>query len=67
VEILARRRSISPEGEMNVDTLDPKTARAVVACGRMKGAANVISLVADAASGVRNILKMKAGGGGLTI
>ncbi len=52
------------EGEMNVDAaLDPELRERLLPCGRMKGAANVLIFGhADAASGVRNILKMKAGG-----
>ena len=52
------------EGEMNVDAaLDPELRERLLPCGRMKGAANVLIFGhADAASGVRNILKMKGGG-----
>ncbi|QYX56365.1 NADP-dependent malic enzyme [Roseovarius sp. SCSIO 43702] len=52
------------EGEMNVDTaLDPELRARLLPDNRMEGAANVLIFAnADAASGVRNILKMKAGG-----
>jgi len=52
------------EGEMNVDAaLDPALRERLLPDNRMKGAANVLVFGhADAASGVRNILKMKGGG-----
>ncbi|WP_371227231.1 NADP-dependent malic enzyme [Roseovarius sp. 2305UL8-3] len=52
------------EGEMNVDTaLDPELRERLLPGNRMEGAANILIFSnADAASGVRNILKMKAGG-----
>jgi len=52
------------EGEMNVDTaLNPELRARLLPDNRMEGAANVLIFAnADAASGVRNILKMKAGG-----
>ncbi len=52
------------EGEMNLDAaLDPELRERLLPGGRMKGAANVLIFGhADAASGVRNILKMKGGG-----
>jgi malate dehydrogenase (oxaloacetate-decarboxylating)(NADP+) len=52
------------EGEMNIDTaLDADLRARVLPCNRMEGAANVLIFAhADAASGVRNILKMKGGG-----
>ena len=52
------------EGEMNVDAaLDPELRDRLLPGGRMKGVANVLIFGhADAASGVRNILKMRAGG-----
>jgi malate dehydrogenase (oxaloacetate-decarboxylating)(NADP+) len=52
------------EGEMNVDTaLDPELRARILPTNRMEGAANVLVFAhADAASGVRNILKMKGGG-----
>ncbi|MEM6939478.1 MAG: NADP-dependent malic enzyme [Pseudomonadota bacterium] len=52
------------EGEMNVDTaLDPVLRERLLPGNRMEGAANVLVFAhADAASGVRNILKMKGGG-----
>jgi malate dehydrogenase (oxaloacetate-decarboxylating)(NADP+) len=52
------------EGEMNIDTaLDADLRARVLPSNRMEGAANVLIFAhADAASGVRNILKMKGGG-----
>ncbi|TMV12880.1 NADP-dependent malic enzyme [Arenibacterium halophilum] len=52
------------EGEMNVDTaLDAQLRARIFPNSRMEGAANVLVFAhADAASGVRNILKMRAGG-----
>ncbi|MEL7261433.1 MAG: NADP-dependent malic enzyme [Pseudomonadota bacterium] len=52
------------EGEMNVDTaLDPDLRNRLMPGNRMDGPANVLVFAhADAASGVRNILKMKGGG-----
>ena len=52
------------EGEMNIDTaLDPDLRARLLPGNRMEGAANVLVFAhADAASGVRNILKMKGGG-----
>ncbi|WP_299924387.1 NADP-dependent malic enzyme [uncultured Pelagimonas sp.] len=52
------------EGEMNVDAaLDENYREMVLPGNRMKGSANVLIFAhADAASGVRNILKMKADG-----
>jgi len=52
------------EGEMNIDTaLDAELRERLLPCNRMEGAANVLVFAhADAASGVRNILKMKGGG-----
>ena len=52
------------EGEMNIDTaLDPELRARILPSNRMEGAANVLVFAhADAASGVRNILKMKGGG-----
>jgi len=52
------------EGEMNIDTaLDPDLRERLFPGNRMKGPANVLVFAhADAASGVRNILKMKGGG-----
>jgi malate dehydrogenase (oxaloacetate-decarboxylating)(NADP+) len=57
-------RDFSYEGEMNIDAaLDPELRERIFPGNRMKGAANVLIFAhADAASGVRNILKMKAGG-----
>jgi malate dehydrogenase (oxaloacetate-decarboxylating)(NADP+) len=52
------------EGEMNIDAaLDPELRARIFPGNRMEGAANVLIFAhADAASGVRNILKMKADG-----
>ena len=52
------------EGEMNIDTaLDAELRARMLPSNRMEGAANVLIFAhADAASGVRNILKMKGGG-----
>jgi malate dehydrogenase (oxaloacetate-decarboxylating)(NADP+) len=52
------------EGEMNVDTaLDQALRDRVFPASRLTGAANVLIFAStDAAAGVRNILKMKAGG-----
>ncbi len=52
------------EGEMNIDTaLDAELRDRILPGNRMEGAANVLVFAhADAASGVRNILKMKGGG-----
>ena len=57
-------RDFTYEGEMNVDTaLDPELRARIFPRSRMQGAANVLVFAhADAASGVRNILKMRAGG-----
>jgi malate dehydrogenase (oxaloacetate-decarboxylating)(NADP+) len=60
----SRPRDFCYEGEMNIDTaLDPDLRARIFPENRMKGAANVLIFAhADAASGVRNILKMKGGG-----
>ncbi len=52
------------EGEMNVETaLDPELRARIFPATRMEGIANVLVFAhADAASGVRNILKMRADG-----
>jgi malate dehydrogenase (oxaloacetate-decarboxylating)(NADP+) len=57
-------RDFSYEGEMNIDTaLDPELRARIFPANRLKGVANVLIFAhADAASGVRNILKMKGGG-----
>ena len=57
-------RDFCYEGEMNVDAaLDPELRARLLPDNRMEGAANVLIFSnADAASGVRNILKMKGGG-----
>ncbi|GGH32566.1 malate dehydrogenase (oxaloacetate-decarboxylating)(NADP+) [Cribrihabitans marinus] len=65
IELLDRMETDFPyEGEMNVDAaLDPELRERLLPGGRLEGAANVLIFGhADAASGVRNILKMKAGG-----
>ena len=60
----AAPRDFSYEGEMNIDTaLDSELRERLLPGNRMQGAANVLIFAnVDAASGVRNILKMKAGG-----
>jgi malate dehydrogenase (oxaloacetate-decarboxylating)(NADP+) len=52
------------EGEMNVDAaLDPELRERLLPESRLEGAANVLIFAnTDAASGVRNILKMKSRG-----
>ncbi|MGI3168616.1 NADP-dependent malic enzyme [Pseudooceanicola sp. C21-150M6] len=57
-------RDFTYEGEMNIDSaLDPALRERVFPGSRMQGAANVLIFAnPDAASGVRNILKMKGGG-----
>ena len=52
------------EGEMNIDAaLDPQLRSRIFPENRMKGAANVLVFAhADAAGGVRSILKMRGGG-----
>ena len=52
------------EGEMNIDSaLDPELRARIFPGNKMQGAANVLIFAnADAASGVRNILKSKADG-----
>jgi malate dehydrogenase (oxaloacetate-decarboxylating)(NADP+) len=52
------------EGEMNTDTaLDPELRGRIFPNSKMKGEANTLIFAhADAASAVRNILKMRAGG-----
>lgn len=57
-------RDFTYEGEMNVDTaLDPALRRRIFPNSRMEGEANVLIFAhADAASGVRNILKMRSDG-----
>ncbi|WP_120500279.1 NADP-dependent malic enzyme [Roseovarius sp. EL26] len=65
IEILnSAPRDFCYEGEMNVDAaLDAELRARLLPDNRMEGAANVLIFSnADAASGVRNILKMKAGG-----
>ena len=65
LEILdSQPRDFSYEGEMNLDlALDPELRARIFPNSRMDGAANVLIFAhADAASGVRNILKMKADG-----
>ncbi|WP_336097890.1 NADP-dependent malic enzyme [Roseovarius sp. CH_XMU1461] len=60
----AKPRDFCYEGEMNIDAaLDADLRARLLPDNRMEGAANVLIFSnADAASGVRNILKMKAGG-----
>jgi malate dehydrogenase (oxaloacetate-decarboxylating)(NADP+) len=60
----AREPDFAYEGEMNIDAaLDQGLRDRIFPGSRFTGAANVLVFAnADAASGVRNILKMKAGG-----
>ncbi|EEE38596.1 putative Phosphate acetyl/butyryl transferase subfamily [Rhodobacteraceae bacterium KLH11] len=65
IEILnSEPRDFTYEGEMNLDlALDPELRARIFPNSRMEGTANVLIFAhADAASGVRNILKMKADG-----
>jgi malate dehydrogenase (oxaloacetate-decarboxylating)(NADP+) len=65
IEILdSEPRDFAYEGEMNVDAaLDPDLRGRLLPGNRMEGTANILIFAhADAASGVRNILKMKASG-----
>ncbi|TDE41124.1 NADP-dependent malic enzyme [Antarcticimicrobium sediminis] len=57
-------RNFCYEGEMHIDAaLDPELRARIFPDTRMQGAANVLVFAnTDAASGVRNILKMKGGG-----
>ena len=57
-------RDFEYEGEMHADAaLDPELRERIMPNARFSGAANVLIFAnTDAASGVRNILKMKAGG-----
>ena len=57
-------RDFTYEGEMHVETaLNPELRARIFPGSRMQGQANVLVFGnSDAASGVRNILKMKAGG-----
>ena len=57
-------RDFAYEGEMHADAaLDPELRTRIFPNSRMKGAANTLIFAStDAASGVRNILKQKAGG-----
>jgi len=57
-------REFMYEGEMNLDAaLDPDLRQRLLPDNRLEGAANVLLFSnGDTASGVRNILKMKAGG-----
>jgi malate dehydrogenase (oxaloacetate-decarboxylating)(NADP+) len=60
----AREPDFAYEGEMNIDVALDQTLRDRIFPGsRFEGAANVLLFASsDTASGVRNILKMKAGG-----
>ncbi len=65
LEILdSQTRDFAYEGEMHVDAaLDPAVRARLLPESRIEGAANVLIFAnADAASGVRNVLKTKAGG-----
>ncbi|SDC39848.1 NADP-dependent malic enzyme [Ruegeria marina] len=60
----SKPRDFIYEGEMNLDTaLDPELRQRIFPNSRLEGPANVLIFAhADAASGVRNVLKMKANG-----
>ncbi len=60
----SKPRDFMYEGEMNVDTaLDPELRARIFPRSRLQGEANVLVFAnADAASGVRNILKMRSDG-----
>ena len=65
IDILdSQSRDFVYEGEMNLDAaLDPALRDRIFPNSRLQGEANVLIFAhADAASGVRNILKIKAGG-----
>ncbi|MDE4134135.1 NADP-dependent malic enzyme [Phaeobacter sp. QD34_3] len=65
IDILDReKRDFIYEGEMNIDTaLDADLRERIFPNSRLEGAANVLVFAhADAASGVRNILKMRSDG-----
>ncbi len=65
LEILdSEPRDFAYEGEMNVDVaLDPELRNRIFPGNRLSGEANVLIFAhADTASGVRNILKARAGG-----
>ncbi|MBE1298216.1 MAG: NADP-dependent malic enzyme [Rhodobacteraceae bacterium] len=65
IDILdGKRRDFVYEGEMNIDTaLDTDLRARIFPNSRLDGSANVLVFAhADAASGVRNILKMRSGG-----
>ena len=65
IEILDQEpRDFVYEGEMNLDSaLDAELRARLLPDNRMEGAANILLFSnGDTASGVRNILKMKAGG-----
>lgn len=65
IEILdAKHCDFTYEGEMNIDTaLDTELRSRIFPNSRLNGAANVLVFAhADAASGVRNILKMRSDG-----
>jgi malate dehydrogenase (oxaloacetate-decarboxylating)(NADP+) len=65
VDLLDRREpDFAYEGEMHVDAaLDPEIRERLLPDNRLDGAANILVFAnTDAASGVRNILKMKARG-----
>ncbi|WP_343081766.1 NADP-dependent malic enzyme [Ostreiculturibacter nitratireducens] len=65
MEILDRREAdFAYDGEMHIDSaLDPDLRERIFPGSRFEGAANVLVFAnTDAASGVRNILKMKANG-----
>ena len=60
----AREPDFAYEGEMHIDSaLDPEVRERLFPASRLQGSANVLVFAnTDAASGVRNILKARAGG-----
>lgn len=65
MEILASEpRNFNYEGEMHIDSaLNPELRQRIFPHSRLEGPANaLVFAIADAASGVRNILKTKGGG-----
>ena len=61
--LAAQEPDFEYEGEMHIDSaLDPAVRNRIFPNSRMEGAANVLVFAnSDAASGVRNILKLRAG------
>ena len=61
--LAAQEPDFEYEGEMHIDSaLDPAVRNRIFPNSRMEGAANVLVFAnSDAASGVRNILKLRGG------